>query len=53
MDMLLGSLALAAIIFGQVAAIVTVHGERKRRQSDASNPLQFDHRTKLIWNFGS
>ena len=29
MDMLLGGLAFAAIILGQFAAIIAVHGERK------------------------
>ena len=32
MDMLLGGLAFAAIIFGQFAAVIAVHGERKRRE---------------------
>ena len=36
MDMLLGGLAFAAIILGQFAAVVAVHGERKSRESDAS-----------------
>ena len=53
MDMLLGGLAFAAIIFGQFATIIAVHGERKSRESDASEGLQFDHRTRLIWNSGS
>ena len=29
MDMLLGGLAFAAIVFAQFAAVVAVHGERK------------------------
>ena len=29
MDMLLGGLAFAAIILGQFAAVIAVHGERK------------------------
>ena len=48
MDMLLGGLAFAAIIFGQFAAVVAVHGERKRLESEASSPHNLDHRTWLI-----
>ena len=58
MDMLLGGLAFAAIIFGQVAAVIAVHGERKRRESEAreskaSAPAHRDHRARLIWDSGS
>ena len=53
MDMLLGGLAFAAIILGQFAAVIAVHSERKRRRSDASNPMHFDDRAKLIWQAGS
>ena len=53
MDMLLGGFAFAAIIFGQFAAVVAVHGERKRRQSEASSPMHLDHRARLIWDRGS
>ena len=53
MDMLLGGLAFAAIIFGQFAAVVAVHGERKSRESKASAPQNLDHRTRLIWDSGS
>ena len=53
MDILLGGLAFAAIIFGQFAAVIAVHGARKGRESDASDRLPFDHRTRLIWNSGS
>ena len=53
MDMLLGGLAFAAIILGQVAAVVAVHGERKSRESDALSPRRVDDRTKLIWQAGS
>ena len=53
MDMLLGGLAFAAIIFGQFAAVVVVHGEEKRRKSKAPAPLHLDHRARLIWDYGS
>ena len=53
MDMLLGGLAFAAIIFGQFAAVIAVHGERKSRESDALSPMHLDDRTKLIWQSGS
>ena len=53
MDMLLGGLAFAAIILGQFAAVVAVHGERKRRESDALSPMRLDDRAKLIWQSGS
>jgi len=52
-DMLLGGLAFAAIILGQFAAVLAVHGERKSRESDALSPTRFDDRTKLIWQSGS
>ncbi len=50
MDMLLGGLAFAAIIFGQFAAVVAVHSERKHREFDASAPPHLDHRARLIWD---
>ena len=53
MDMLLGGLAFASIIFGQFAAVVAVHGERKRRESEAWSPPHLDHRARLIWDSGS
>ena len=53
MDMLLGGLAFAAIIFGQFAAVVAVHGERKCRESEALSPTHLDHRARLIWDSGS
>ena len=53
MDMLLGGLAFAAIILGQFAAVVAVHGERKNRESDTQSPMHLDDRTKLIWQSGS
>jgi hypothetical protein len=59
MDMFLGGLAFAAIIFGQFAAVVAVHGERKSRESkasapsEASAPQHLDPRTALIWSSGS
>ena len=40
MDMLLGGLAFAAIIFGQFAAVVAVHGERKRREFRSVGPTE-------------
>ena len=43
MAMLL-SLAFAAIIFGQFAAVVVVHSERKRRESEAAALPHLDHR---------
>ena len=51
MDMLLGGLAFAAIILGQFAAVVAVHGQRKSRESDALSPTRLD--AKLIWQAGS
>ena len=53
MDMLLGGLAFAAIILGQFAAVVAVHGERTIRESDALSPTHLDNREKLIWQSGS
>jgi hypothetical protein len=53
MDLLLGGLAFAAIVFGQVAAVVAVHGEGKRREAEASAPPHLDHRARLIWESGS
>ena len=53
MDMLPGGLAFAAIILGQFAAIIAVHGERKSRESDALSPTRLDDRAKLIWQSGS
>ena len=59
MDILLGGLAFAAIIFAQFAAVVAVHGERKNRESqasaasNASAPQHVDHRAGLLWDSGS
>ena len=53
MDMLLGGLAFAAIILGQFAAVIAVHGERKSRESEALAPPYVDYRTRLIWECGS
>ena len=53
MDMLLGGLAFAAIILGQFAAVVAVHGQRKSRDSEGLSPTHLDDRTKLIWQAGS
>jgi hypothetical protein len=53
MDMLLGGLAFAAIVFAQFAAVVAVHGERKSRESEAPVASHFDHRARLIWDSGS
>ena len=53
MDILLGGLAFAAIILGQFAAVVAVHGERKIRESDALSPTHLDPRARLIWDSGS
>ena len=53
MDMLLVGLAFAAIILGQFAAVIAVHGERKRRESEALAPPHLDHRARLIWESGS
>ena len=46
MDMLLGGLAFAAIILGQFAAVIAVHGERKSRESDALSPTHLDRSRK-------
>jgi hypothetical protein len=49
MDLLLGGLAFAAIIFGQFSAVVAVQGESKSHQPEA-----FDtYRTRLIWDSGN
>jgi hypothetical protein len=50
MDMLLGGLAFAAIIFGQFAAVVAVHSERKRRESEPAALPHLDHRAMLTWH---
>jgi hypothetical protein len=51
MDMLLGGFAFAAIVFGQFAAVVAVHGERKRRVSEILDGTRPDHSAGLIWDF--
>jgi len=38
MDMLLGGLAFGAIMFGQFAAVVAIHRERKIRESGGGGP---------------
>jgi len=53
MDMLLGGLAFAALIFGQFVALVAVYEVRKSRVSEASARSHLDHRAKLIWDSGS
>jgi hypothetical protein len=53
MDMLLGGLAFAAIMLGQLAAVVAVHGERKRRAPETFAPPRLDRRARLIWSSGS
>ena len=53
MEMLLGGLAFAAIILGQVAAVIAVHGEQKSPESDALSPTHLDDRARLIWQSGS
>jgi hypothetical protein len=52
MDVLLGGLAFAAIMFGQFAAVIAVHGENCRPpgRRDASCP---DDRAKQIREGGS
>ena len=52
MEMLLGGLAFAAIILGQLAAVVVVHGERQTRQPDALSRRRLEDRKKLIWQAG-
>jgi hypothetical protein len=51
MDMLLGGLAFAVIIFGQFVAVVAVYGVRKSRASEARTPR--DQRARMIWDSGS
>jgi hypothetical protein len=51
MDMLFGGLAFAAIILGQFAAVVAVHGERKSRESEILDGARPDHGASLIWDF--
>ena len=51
MDMLLGGLAFAAIIFGQFAAVIAVHGENSRPHV-MHGACHADHRAKLIWEGG-
>ena len=57
MEMFLGGLAFAALIFAQFAAVVAVHGERKSRESEAESeapaPPQLDPRARQIWDSGS
>ena len=48
MDLWLGGLAFAAIVLGQLAAVVVVHDERKSREPETSIPPHPDHRTSLI-----
>jgi hypothetical protein len=51
MDMLIGGLAFAAIMLGQFAAVVPVHGERNRRESEIRDGARPDHRASQIWDF--
>jgi hypothetical protein len=53
MDFLLGGLAFAAIIFGQFAAVIAVHDQRKGRRPEAFGATRADHRTRLIWDSGN
>jgi hypothetical protein len=53
MDVLLGGQAFAAIILGQFAAVIAVHGERKSREANALSATRLDDREKLIWQSGS
>ena len=50
MDMLLGGLAFAAIIVGQFAAVVAVHGQRASREAETPALPHLDHRARLIWH---
>jgi hypothetical protein len=52
MDTLLGSLAFAVFIFAQVAAVIAVHAERKRRGPEELDAARFDHLTRLVRNSG-
>jgi hypothetical protein len=45
MDIILGGIAFAALIFGQCAAVIVVHGENFH-SADGSRS---DYRAKLIW----
>ena len=53
MEMLLGGLAFAAIIFGQFAPVLAVHDERKSRRPEAFDATHADYRTRLIWDSGN
>ena len=53
MDMLLGGVAFAAMMFGQFAAVVAVHAERKGRAAEPLAPPQRGYRARMIWESGS
>lgn len=50
MDM--SGLAFAALIVGQFAAVIAVHGKRESREAPIVPPFP-DHRARLIWEGGS
>jgi hypothetical protein len=52
MDTLLGGFAFAALVFGQFAAVIAVHGEN-RRQPERLDELRRDYRAEMIWEGGS
>ena len=51
MDTLLGGFAFAALMFGQLAAVIAVHGEN-RRLSERRDASRRDYRAELIWEGG-
>jgi len=51
MDTLLGGFAFAALMFGQLAAVIAVHGEN-RRLSERRDTSRRDYRAELIWEGG-
>jgi hypothetical protein len=51
MDMILGGLAFAALIFGQFAAVIAVHGENSRT-AEPRETARPDYRARLILEGG-
>lgn len=61
MDAILGGFAFAALIVGQFAAVVAVHGQKEREavssegdyRGTAIAPQRTDYRARMIWEGGS
>ena len=52
METLLGALAFAAFMLAQLAAVVTVHAERERRQPYPLDATRLDLRARVVSDCG-